>query len=89
MSLAGDELPKNSRKYRRLDCAVFEYAYKVLEDAEPNSKVDTARVYTYQPMEPSGSGPVAGSPRTPISSSVSAILRTCWGPGSIIRPAWR
>lgn len=43
IELAGDELPKNSRKYRRLDCAVFEYAYKVLEDAEPNSKVETAR----------------------------------------------
>lgn len=43
MELSGDELPQNSRKYRRLDCAVFEYAYKVLEDAEPNSTVDTAR----------------------------------------------
>ena len=31
MELAGAPLPKNSRKYRKLDCAVFEYAYKVLE----------------------------------------------------------
>ena len=43
MELAGAELPTNSRKYRRLDCAVFEYAYKVLEYSEPNSRVDTAR----------------------------------------------
>jgi hypothetical protein len=43
MNLAGAKLPKNSRKYRRLDCAVFEYAYKVLKESEPNSTVDTAR----------------------------------------------
>jgi len=43
MELAGAALPKNTRKYRKLDCAVFEYAYKVIEDSEPNSKVDTAR----------------------------------------------
>jgi hypothetical protein len=35
MNLAGAKLPKNSRKYRRLDCAVFEYAYK---EPEPNSR---------------------------------------------------
>ena len=35
-------LPKNRRKYRKLDCAVFEYAYRVIEASEPNSKEDTA-----------------------------------------------
>ena len=43
MELAGAALPKNRHKYRKLDCAVFEYAYKVIEDSEPNSTVDTAR----------------------------------------------
>jgi hypothetical protein len=43
MELAGEDLPENTRKYRKLDRAVFEYAYKVIEDSEPNLKVDTAR----------------------------------------------
>lgn len=43
MKLAGEDLPKNRRKYRKLDRAVFEYAYKVIEGAEPNLKVDTVR----------------------------------------------
>jgi hypothetical protein len=43
MELAGEDLPENNRKYRKLDRAVFEYAYKFLEDSEPNLKVDTAR----------------------------------------------
>jgi len=43
MDLAGEALPQNTRKYRKLDRAVFEYAYKVIEDSEPNLKVDTAR----------------------------------------------
>jgi len=43
MAQAGAPLPKNSRKYRRLDRAVFEYAYKVLKESEPSSTVDTAR----------------------------------------------
>jgi hypothetical protein len=42
-ALAGTELPKNTRKYRKLDRDVFEYAYKQIEDTEPNQKVDTAR----------------------------------------------
>jgi hypothetical protein len=43
MRLAGKELPKNTRKYRKLDCAVFEYAYAMIADSAPNSQVDTAR----------------------------------------------
>lgn len=43
VELAGDALPKNNRKYRKLDNAVFEYAYKLIEDTEPNVKVDSAR----------------------------------------------
>ena len=43
MKSADATLPKNNRKYRRLDCAVFEYSYKVIEESEPNSRVDTAR----------------------------------------------
>lgn len=43
LELAGVPLPTNERHYRRLDCAVFEYAYTFIEDMEPKSKVDTAR----------------------------------------------
>jgi hypothetical protein len=43
MELAGADLPRNSRKYRKLDRAVFEYAYKAIEESEPNLRVDTAR----------------------------------------------
>jgi hypothetical protein len=43
MEVAKVPLPKNTRKYRKLDRAVFEYIYKVVEDSEPNSRVDTAR----------------------------------------------
>jgi hypothetical protein len=43
MELAAAKLPTNSHKYRNLDCAVFEYAYRVIEESEPNSTVDTAR----------------------------------------------
>jgi hypothetical protein len=50
MSLAGEELPRNTRKYRRLDRAVFEFAYKVIEDSEPKLKVDAARG-VYVPTE--------------------------------------
>lgn len=40
---SGAELPKKTRKYRKLDCAVFEYAYNVLEEQEPRERIDTAR----------------------------------------------
>lgn len=43
MELTGDPLPTNERHYRRLDRAVFDYAYEVIEASEPNLKVDTAR----------------------------------------------
>jgi hypothetical protein len=43
MTEAGEPLPQNTRKYRKLDCQVFEYAYKLLEETGPTSKVDTAR----------------------------------------------
>ena len=43
MALADEDLPRNTRKYRKLDRAVFEYAYKVIETEEPKLKVDTAR----------------------------------------------
>jgi hypothetical protein len=43
IELSGDPLPKNNWQYRKLDRAVFEYAYEVIEDSEPNLKVDTAR----------------------------------------------
>ena len=41
--LGGQELPKNTRKYRRLDREVFDYAYSVLENTEGKQKVDTSR----------------------------------------------
>ena len=40
---AGEPLPANERHYRRLDRAVFEYAYAFIEATQPNSRVDTAR----------------------------------------------
>jgi len=43
LELAGNPLPTNERQYRRLDCAVFNYAYEVIEASEPNLKVDSAR----------------------------------------------
>ena len=41
MALGEFPLPENRHRYRKLDCAVFEYAYAVLEKA--GSVVDTAR----------------------------------------------
>jgi len=43
MALTGDALPKNTRKYRKLDRDIFEYTYKQLESVEPKRIVDTAR----------------------------------------------
>jgi len=43
LGLAGMPLPKNDRKYRKLDCAVFEYAYRVIKESGQNASVDTAR----------------------------------------------
>ncbi len=43
MEAANVPLPENNRKYRKLDRSVFEYTYKLLEDSEPNLKVDTSR----------------------------------------------
>jgi hypothetical protein len=43
MGLAGAALPKNTRKYRKLDCDVFEYAYKTIKESDQNASVDTAR----------------------------------------------
>ena len=43
MERAGDPIPTNERHYRRLDRAVFDYTYEVIEATEPNLKVDTAR----------------------------------------------
>ena len=41
--LSGQALPRNSRKYRKLDCEVFEFAYKLIGKSEERSSVDTAR----------------------------------------------
>jgi hypothetical protein len=43
IELAGDELPSNDRHYRKLDRAVLDYSYAVLEKSDKSSKVDTAR----------------------------------------------
>ena len=43
LGLAGLALPTNGRKYRKLDCAVFEYAYEVIKASGQNASVDTAR----------------------------------------------
>jgi hypothetical protein len=43
MESANVPLPRNSRKYRKLDRAVLEYAYGVIEESEPNARVDTSR----------------------------------------------
>ncbi len=43
MQLAAVPLPKNTRKYRRLDCSVFEYVYKVIGESEHNAPIDTTR----------------------------------------------
>jgi hypothetical protein len=43
MELAEEPLPENNRKYRKLDCAVFEYAYKVINTAPEHPSVDAAR----------------------------------------------
>ena len=43
MALARAALPTNNHKYRKLDRAIFEYAYRVIEESAPNSTVDTAR----------------------------------------------
>ena len=50
MASVATPLPTNDRKYRKLDCAVFEYAYKVIEESETKSKVDTSRG-VYVPKE--------------------------------------
>ena len=42
-AMANAPLPKNKHHYRKLDCEIFNLAYKVIEDSEPNLKVDTAR----------------------------------------------
>lgn len=47
--LTGDALPTNKHQYRRLDRAVFEYAYAFIEGTE-RIKVDTARG-VYVPTE--------------------------------------
>lgn len=41
--LAGEPLPENNRKWRKLDCAVFEYAYKVISGSQDKIAVDTSR----------------------------------------------
>jgi hypothetical protein len=43
LELANEPLPKNSRKFRKLDRAVFEYAYAVFSEAQPKRLVDTTR----------------------------------------------
>ncbi len=41
--LANEALPRNTRKYRRLDCDVFEYAYAWIAETGPKVTVDTTR----------------------------------------------
>jgi len=43
MQSAAMALPTNTRKYRRLDCAVFEYVYKVIGESEHEASIDTTR----------------------------------------------
>ncbi len=43
IALAGAILPKNNRKYRKLDCAVFEHAYQGIDAASDQPSIDTSR----------------------------------------------
>lgn len=40
---AGLDLPKNANHHKYLDCAVFQYAYSVIEDPQKQLSVDSAR----------------------------------------------
>lgn len=48
---AGVNVPENARQYKRLDCAVFEYAYEAL--LEEGSHIQTARA-VYVPTDAKG-----------------------------------
>lgn len=49
LDLTGEPLPVNERHFRKLDNAVFNYAYALLEQSDESSTVDTARgVYVPQ-----------------------------------------
>ncbi len=43
MEFAGKPLPENNRKYRKLDCAVFEHVYQVMDETSDLPTVDSAR----------------------------------------------
>jgi hypothetical protein len=43
LELAGEDLPENNRKWRKLDCAVFEYGYRAINDSSDRPAVDSAR----------------------------------------------
>ena len=43
MSLTEEPLPRNTRKYRRLDCGVFEYAFQSIDETGLKASVDTTR----------------------------------------------
>ena len=43
MKLTGEVLPRNTRKYRKLDCDVFEYAYKIAKARNPGVEIESAR----------------------------------------------
>jgi hypothetical protein len=41
--IEGETLPKNNRRWRKLDCAVLEYAYQAISESADRPSVDTAR----------------------------------------------
>ncbi len=43
VEMSGEPLPENNRKYRKLDCAVFESAYQAIEEEPGHPAVDTSR----------------------------------------------
>jgi hypothetical protein len=43
LEMSGVPLPQNHRKYRRLDCAVFEHAYRLIDELPDHPSVDSTR----------------------------------------------
>ena len=81
MDLAGESLPENNRKYRKLDCAVFEYAYKLIQAKYERPSIDTSRgVYV----------PAGGDRRVWDSSWISrnAHIQICVRNPSCILGTW-
>ncbi len=86
---AGRAIRENANHYKYLDCAVFQYAYAVVENSEGQSSVDQRVRSTFRLATRNAFGREVGFQTELIFKSALGTRRASWVRGFITQPIWR